>query len=422
MTRTIDFSNIDELINDCYKQLLEDYTRYIVFRGGSSSGKSFFIVQRSIYNVCTVPGYNMLVVRAVNKDNHTTTFQEFLKCLNAWGIRDAFRVNSSNGLEEIQFKGNKNKIVFKGLNDVEQIKSFTFETGPLVCVWIEEANEATEDDFNQLDLRLRGLSAIPKHIILSFNPVDVDSWLKPRFFDNPLDKKICKIIETTYKDNKFLSDEDRQAIERYKDIDLYYYTVYALNQWGNRSTARVFHNVVIEDFDIKEYQLENRRFGMDFGFNHANALIGTGWKDGELYLFWEYYRKGQLNKEFIDSVLRTTLPKDYIIKADSADPDKIAEWNNAGYSVYGATKGPNSLMRGINYLKSLPKIHIHKTNCPNAAREFPGIKYRQLKDGRICDNEIVELNDDTVAAVRYANEEFVEQIAETHFFIKRRTY
>ena len=349
-------------------------------------------------------GYNGLVIRNTGVDNHTTTFQELQKAIRQFGWEDYFQINSSKGAEEITCKANENKTIFRGMIDVEQVKSITFKTGDLVFIWIEEASEIGEEDFNQLDLRLRGLGAIPKHFFLSFNPIDINSWLKVRFFDFPLAPEDGYILETTYKDNAFLDDAYKKILEGYKDKDYYFYQVYVLNQWGARTTARVFHNVVIEEFNTGWGTFQNIRQGMDFGFNHANAFIQCGYRDGELYLFGESWAKNQLNKDFIQALDDAKIMKEITTVADSADPDKIAEWNIAGYNVRGALKGHGSLMAGINYLKGLPKIHIHATRCPNSAREFVRMKYRELKDGTILE-EVVEIDDDTIAAVRYATED-----------------
>ena len=45
---------------------------------------------------------------------------------------------------------------------------------------MEEASEIAEEDFNQLDVRLRG-KGTHKQIVLTFNPVSVLHWLKGRF-------------------------------------------------------------------------------------------------------------------------------------------------------------------------------------------------------------------------------------------------
>lgn len=418
MTKCVDFSYIYSHINPVYQPYLEDFRRYQIFKGGAGAGKSVFISQKIVYNMISKPGYNGMALRKVGKDNHDSTFAEIKKCIYSWGFSDLFKINNSKGAEEITCILNNNKIIFRGLDDVLKLKSITFESGDLVFIWVEEADETSEDDYKQLNLRLRGLSVIPKHIIFSFNPIDETHWIKAEFFDNPLDKEKGFILETTYKDNEFIDEAYKQELEGLKDKDYYYYMVYALNKWGRRTTARVFHNLKIHDFDIIEHNLQNIRHGQDYGWNHANAMIGCGYKDGELYIYREYYKKHQLNKDFIKEVEESGFAKDFYITGDSAEPDKIAEWNNAGFLVDGAKKGKGSLKAGIDYLKSLPCIHIHKSNCPNAAREFPRLKYKELKDGTVLD-EIVEIDDDTIAATRYANEEFIPGEENSHFFIKR---
>lgn len=418
MIHCVDFTHLYDHINTVYIKYLTDYRRYQIFKGGAGAGKSVFIAQKIIYNMIEVEGYNGLILRKVGKDNHDSTFAEICKAIKAFDFEGLFDINHSRGAEEITCKPTNNKVVFRGLDDVDKLKSITFETGDLVFIWIEEADETSEDDLKQLNLRLRGIGKIKKHIIMSFNPIDETHWIKARFFDNPLSKSNGYICETTYKDNEFIDTEYKNELEGYKDEDYYYYMVYALNMWGKRTTARIFNNIKIHDFNIPEYHMQNIRYGQDYGFNHANAMEGCGFIDGELYIFKEFYKKHQLNKDFIDEVENSDFPKDYDITGESAEPDKIVEWNNAGFKVEGAKKGKGSLKAGVDYLKALPCIHIHKTNCPNAAREFPRYKYKELKDGTVLD-EILEKDDDTIAAIRYAVEDLVNCEDDGHYFIKR---
>lgn len=402
---TIDFSRLPEVMNMAYYKYLTDYRYYQVFKGGGSAGKSVFIAQKIVYNMVNKKGYNGLCVRKVGADNHISTFQELVKCIDAWGLTPEFIINRSKGAEEITFKGNGNKVIFKGLDDVRKLKSITFKTGPLIFIWLEEADEDEEDDLNELMIRLRGSSDIPKHFIISFNPVDGDSWLKSRFFDRPIDPVDGFVLETTYHDNRFLTDQDRKMLESIKDIDYQRYRVYVLNEWGDWKGLKVFGNLKIHEFDPHEGHFTNVRHGMDFGFVHANTLMGTGYRENELYIFREHYIKGMENPAWIDMIQQSDFEPDYRITADSASPGYISAFHQAGFNISGATKGPGSLKNGINYLKSLSAIHIHSTRCPNAVREFQRFSRRQLKNGLITD-EYVELDDDTIAGVRYGNEEF----------------
>ena len=395
----------DDVYNKSYLPYLNDFRKYQIFWGGAGSGKSDFITSKSLYYFMSIKANNGMVVRNTGADNHDSTFALYNQIVSRWKLGTYFEINKSRGAEVIRFIGNNNHIIFKGLDDVEKRKGVTFPNGILQWIWAEEVNETTEHKINQLDIRLRGQSNIPKIFYMSFNPIDENSWVKRRFFDIPLKKEDGFTFKSTYKHNEYLTKEDKESLEKYKDIDEYYYQVYALGNWGSITNARVFHNIIIEDFDYSIDQLENVRYGMDFGFVHASTLIGTGYKDGELYIFLEHYYKEHTNGQFISKVEQSDYKKQNYITADSAEPDRIQEWNDSGFLVSGAKKGKNSLKDGIDYLKNIPKIHIHKTNCPNAAREFLGFKRREMKDGTITE-QFVELDDDTIAGVRYANEEF----------------
>lgn len=118
-------------------------------------------------------------------------------------------------------------MAFAGLDDVEKIKSITFENGELTDIWVEEATETQEADINQLKVRLRG-GKTKKQIVLSFNPINIQHWIKGHFIDSGL----ATACFSTYRDNKFLTDDDRRALEDLKYTDEYTYEVYCLGKWG----------------------------------------------------------------------------------------------------------------------------------------------------------------------------------------------
>jgi phage terminase large subunit len=120
-----------------------------------------------------------------------------------------------------------NEVVFKGLDDIEKVKSITFENGELTHIWCEEATEMQEADVNQLKVRLRGGKS-KKQIVLSFNPINIQHWIKKHFIDS----KLATVCFSTYKDNKFLTEEDIKALEDLKYTDEYTYDVYCLGKWG----------------------------------------------------------------------------------------------------------------------------------------------------------------------------------------------
>ncbi len=403
---TVDFSRLPEVVNKAYYPHLFNTRRYNVFYGGAGSGKSHFVAQRYTYRMVMERGHNILGVRKVDKANRDSTFALMNQVINSWGLRDLFHVTTQP--LSITCKHNGNQMLFRGLDDPEKIKSITFQNGPLTDIWEEEASELTPEDDQQLRLRLRGYAAVPKQVTYTFNPISALHWLKGRFFDHPLPLERASVLKTTYKDNAWLSPDDRAELEALKDEDLTYYQIYALGEWGVIGNV-VFSNYVIEDFPLDYGDFDTVYQGQDYGFNHPFAFELVGAKDGELYIFDEVYKRQRTNTEIIEDSRvyfdgRRLLErvKHATTTGDSAEPARIKEWNASGWRVVAAKKGKDSERYGIDFLKH-HRLHIHASRCPGIAAEIPIFKYREDKDGNVLE-EFVDFRNDGIAAVRYATE------------------
>jgi len=216
-----------EAFNEIYLPLIDNKSRYLVLYGGAGSGKSYFIAERYIVKMLKAKKFNLLVIRNTATSNKNSTFALFKQVINKWKLEKFFKINQSE--LRITCVLNKHEIIFAGLDDVEKLKSVTFSNGELTDIWVEEASEVEESDFNQLDVRLRG-KGIEAQIVVSFNPININHWLKKRFFD--INKDNATVLKTTYKDNNFLDVAYKQLLESYKETDPYYYDVYCLGNWG----------------------------------------------------------------------------------------------------------------------------------------------------------------------------------------------
>ncbi len=214
-----------KVFNDVYLPFLDNTDRYLVFYGGGSSGKSYFIAQRYIFKLIHSTRCNLLVVRQTGDTNRRSTFPLLKQVISNWNLAEHFKVNESD--MRIICKLTGNEVAFAGLDDVEKIKSITFANGELTDIWVEEATETQEADINQLKVRLRGGKS-KKQMVLSFNPINIQHWIKRHFIDSGL----ATVCFSTYKDNKFLTDDDRKALEDLQYIDEYTYEVYCLGKWG----------------------------------------------------------------------------------------------------------------------------------------------------------------------------------------------
>ena len=390
---SVDLRRAWKCFNKTFLPLVGDQHRVQAIVGGASSGKSYDIAMKIVLRTMTQSGHRYLVVRKVARTIRHSCFDLLIGIMGDWSVTQLYIIR--RGELEITNKITGSSIIFAGLDDVEKLKSIYGITD----IWVEEASETTEGDFNQLDLRLRGPSQYKKQIMLTCNPISALHWIKARFFDREEHDTITH--RSTYKDNRFLDQDTRERLEAITDP--YFKRVYVDGEWGIYENV-VFTNIMIHDFEFGPDDMENVSTGMDFGFAHANALERVGFKDGNIWSFDELHGRGWTNREFIAYAQEQWGEDlfDFEITADSASPDHIKEWADSGYRVTGAKKGDGSLRFGVDYLAS-HRWHIHATKCPALAREVQAFKRREDKDGNTLDR-FVEMNDDGIAACRYATE------------------
>ncbi len=389
--------------NPCFKEVDRSRKRYVVLMGSAGSGKSVDTAQHYLLRLMQDKGRNLLCVRKSDITNRDSTFAELTGALyRMFGDKAGryWQVNLSP--MSLVCRHNGNTIIFRGVNDErqrEKLKSITFQRGKLTDVWIEEATEITQSDFEIIDDRLRG--ELPPgqfyQIRLTFNPVNKNHWIKKVFFDTPDPNVITH--HSTYLENRFIDDAYRQRMERRKRVDPEGYRIYGLGEWGETG------GLILKGWEIKECSqsledYDDIAIGQDFGFNHANALLLLGWKDDNVYILRELYVFEKDTAEIIR--LARGFPKNRPMWCDSAEPDRIKMWKDAGFRAAAVSKEKNSVTAQIDWLKQRT-IFVHPS-CVNTIKELQ--QWRWKKDERTGEylNQPVPIQDDAMAALRYGVE------------------
>jgi phage terminase large subunit len=267
-----------KVFNDVYLPYLENDDRYLIFYGGGSSGKSYFIAQRWIYKLIHPARCNLLVTRQTGDTNRRSTFPLIKQVISNWNLAQHFKINESDMRIKCLLTGNE--VAFAGLDDVEKIKSITFENGELTHIWCEEATEMQEADINQLKVRLRG-GKTKKQIVLSFNPINIQHWIKGHFIDSGL----ATVCFSTYKDNKFLTEDDRKALEELKNIDEYTYNVYCLGQWGILGKTVFDARAIQKRLEDIPKAIKTGYFAYDYDGLNLTNIRWVNDKDGYIKLY-----------------------------------------------------------------------------------------------------------------------------------------
>ncbi|MGC9100865.1 MAG: PBSX family phage terminase large subunit [Caldisericum sp.] len=366
-------------INKSYEKALNSQKRYEILYGGAGAGKSYFAAQKLVLRLLSEVPHKILILRKVSRTNRFSTFSLVKEITNEV---EGVKINNSD--LTIQFP-NGNEVIFLGLDDTEKLKSIH----GITSIWIEEATELTEEDFMQVDLRLRGKTQHYKQIILTFNPISALHWIKKRFFDTA--DKDADIFKFTYKDNAFIDKEYIEVLEGLKETNENLYRVYALGEWGTLAEL-IYQNWKVQEFEKPEELIA----GIDFGFNNPNAVVylSVDYDARKIFVWDELYVSKITNKELIE--LLKQKPQAQIYYPDTAEPDRIEELYDAGFIVGKTIK---DVTQGINFVKNFTII-IHP-QCTNFIKEIETYSYQKDKNGQVLEIP-VKFNDHLMDAMRYA--------------------
>lgn len=403
-----------ELFNDVYLPYVDDQRRTQIFFGGSSSGKSVFLAERCVYDLLK-EGRNYLVIRNVSNTIHTSVYNEIKKVILAWGLNDCFNIHKS---EMTITCNNGYQVLFKGLDDVEKIKSITPEKGVITDVWVEEATETNYDDIKQLTKRLRGNSKLSKRIILSFNPIMRSHWIYEEYFrgvfqdnDTVYRDDHLLILKTTYKDNRFLSEQDVYELEKEKDS--YYYNVYTLGNWGTLGNL-IFTNWRVADIGNDRELYGTYKSGLDFGFtNDPTAFVRFAKRGKQIFVTHGFYEYGLTNPEIARRILEITpnahkLKGFEAVKCDAAEPKSIFDLIQHNVNAVAAMKGPGSVNYGIQHLQQYDIVIDRPLQW--LVNEFQLYQWQKNKDGEVM-NIPVDKNNHGIDALRYGESDELYRVS-----------
>ena len=407
--------NLREIFGKNHNDMINCRTRYLVVKGSRGSGKSTTVYRNLIlkmlyywnkYKICP----SALIIRQWYTTHADSTVIEIKKAIKALHVEHEFK--SIKSPWRFEHKKSGAQIIFRGMDDPTKLTSINASTPLCFCI-IEEAFELrSEEDFDKLDLSIRGeLPDFLYHqISLIFNPYSDKHWLKKRFFD-VTDPTITALTKT-YMDNQFIQKDVgfMTIMETMKTQNPKKYNILGLGNWGI-AEGLVFDNWCVQLFDYQKMltaksYLNNKKYklkiGLDFGWTDPTTVIASLMDEEkkELYIFDEIYETNLT----IASLAKRIKAKNWQyekICCDSANPREIELLKSEG--VTGATqayKGQNSIIGGIKLLQEY-KIFIHP-NCKKIIEELSLYTWDTEKSsGKFLDTPIDDHNH-CIDALRYS--------------------
>lgn len=400
--------NLSEIVGAGYGSFWRDRHRYRVLKGGRASKKSTTMALWLIYHMMQYPEANALVVRKTYNTHKDSTFAMLKWACERLGVTKYWQFKE-NPLE-IVYKPTKQKILFRGFDDVLKLTSIAVDKGVLCWCWLEEAYELdSEADFQTLDESIRGElpEGLWKQITITFNPWVNSHWTKARFFDK--EDPDAFTLTTTYKCNEWLDDADRALIEGLEKTDPERYQVVGLGEYGIPGGAyfsefrRDIH--VIEPFEIPQ---DWRRYvTIDYGLDMLAAYwVAVDWQN-KAYCYKELYKSGLVISEAAKEILRINNNEE--IYRYIAPPDLWNRQRETGYSTADIfnqngirlNKASNNRVQGWYNVKEWLRPYSDEQgimtapltffkNCTNIIRCLPQLQHDEKNPNDIA-NEPHEL-------------------------------
>ena len=391
---------LSDIVGKGYADFWQASQRYRVVKGSRASKKSTTAAMWYIINMMAQPQANLLVVRRYGRTLKDSCFAQLRWAIDRLGVSQFWRATTNP--MELTYEPTGQKILFRGLDDGLKVTSITVAKGVLCWVWIDEAYEIREDDFNKLDMSIRGRmpAGLRPQVTLTFNPWSDRSWLKSRFFDRPSPNIFA--ATTTYRCNEWLSEEDKAIFADMEKNNPRRYAIEGNGEWGV-SKGLIFVRVSVEDFDpmpwIRARQVQ-ALWGLDFGFTDPTVilLLLVDEAHRKVYVWKEWTATGATNAEIAEGAKGMGIVHEKLM-CDSAEPKSIMELRRCGINAVAAYKGPDSVQGGIRTMQGYEWV-IHPS-CTFTAHDFFNYTWKLDRNGQPTDTPEHEFSHAPDAA-RYA--------------------
>ncbi|WP_218696654.1 PBSX family phage terminase large subunit [Mammaliicoccus sciuri] len=414
MTTSIDMSQlIPSHFHDLWRATKNNSILNIVAKGGRGSGKSSDTAIIIAQLIMRYP-VNALILRKIDNTLASSVFEQIKWAINEMQVSHLFQVKVSP--MEIIYKPRGNKMIFRGAQNPERIKSLKDARFPFTIAWIEELAEfKTEDEVTTItNSLLRGEldDGLFYKFYYTYNPPKrKQSWVNKKY-ETSFQPDNTFVHHSTYMNDPYIAKEFIKEAEGARERNEMRYRWEYLGE-AIGSGVVPFNNLQIESIPQDLYDtFDNIRNAVDFGYA-TDPLAFVRWhydkKKRIIYAMDEYYGVQISNREFADWLHKKGYQSDDIY-ADSAEPKSIAELKKEHgiKRIKGVKKGKDSVEYGEQWLDDLQAIVIDPKRTPNIAREFENIDYETDKDGNVKPR-LEDKDNHTIDATRYALERDMRQ-------------
>jgi len=278
----------------------------LVLSGPAGTGKSRACLEKLHMMALLTPGMKALMVRKTLRSLASSAAQTYEKFVAAEALTNgSVSFFGGNQREPAQYRySNGSTITLGGMDNPSKVMSTEYD-----IVYVQEATELTEDDWEALTTRLRNYEMSFQQLIADTNPSTPTHWLRQRANNGQ-----TTMLESRHTDNPTLYGDDGQITTRGRD-----YIEGKLDKLTGPRKARLRHGkwvtaegAIYETWDDAVHLVDrfylpkdwDRWWVVDFGFSHPFVL--QRWAedpDGRLVLYAEQYMTKRLVEDHARDVM-----------------------------------------------------------------------------------------------------------------------
>jgi len=371
-------------LNNKYKSLFENDSRYFIITGGRGSSKSFGV--GTFANLLSFEaGHRILFTRQTMTSAHLSIIPEFQEKIDLMELNNSFEVNKS----EIKNKQSGSEIIFRGIKTSSGDQTANLKSLQGVTTWIlDEAEELIDETtFDKINLSIRQKGK-QNRIVLILNPATKEHWIYKRFFEskgvqegfNGI-KDDVTYIHTTYQDNiENLDTSFIDEIERIKISNPKKYQHVILGGWLDKAEGVVFTNWKFGEFNPEGLQTS---YGQDFGYSIDPTTLTEVAIDKKKKIIYvkECYYKIKLTSTEIYTLNNSYAQRKLII-GDNAEGRLIDELRAKGNNIVRCDKPPIEF--GVSIMQDYEIIV--EPNSHNISKELNNYVYLDKGSKLYLDN------------------------------------
>lgn len=259
-------------------------------------------------------------MRKVERTIKDSVFEELRTVIKMWGLESDFTIRESPMRITNNVTGSD--IVFRGMDDPMKIKSVSGVTR----VWFEEALEFTEEDFDTVNLSVRGKKDL--QLTLTFNSGKKKHWINREYWSKGENDDVT-LFHSTYKDNKWVGEQFIKLMEKMKVERPEAYKKHGLGLWVESADGLIYQ---YETIPVVPEDAKQIGYGLDFGFNHPACLVNLYEWNGGIVIDQEFHQSGMINGDIVEFMKKRGIDPWAEIVADNSRPEAIEEIKQGGFN------------------------------------------------------------------------------------------